>query len=70
MLATQVGGALFAVILFLYYLWANKQNEAGGLGSADRAVIMEDDDDGKWEDITDRQNKLFKYVYQYGLGNG
>ena len=62
-LATQAGGALFAVILFLYYIWANKRKEAGGLGSADGAVIIGDDEDGKWENLTDRQNKLFRYVY-------
>lgn len=62
-LATQAGGALFAVILFLYYLWANRRKEAGGLGGGDGAVIVEDDEDGKWENLTDRQNKLFRYVY-------
>lgn len=62
-LATQAGGALFAVILFLYYLWANKRKEAGCLGSGEGAVIAKNDEDGKWENLTDRQNKLFRYVY-------
>lgn len=61
-LATQAGGALFAVILVLYYLWANKRKEAEGLGSAE-AASAENDDYGKWENLTDRQNKLFRYVY-------
>lgn len=50
------------VNLFLYYLWAHKQKEAGGLGSAEGLVIEEDDEDGKWENIMDRQDKLLRYV--------
>lgn len=62
-LATQGGGALFAVILFLYYLWANNRKASWGSGNAEEAVDAENDEDGKWENLTDRQNKLFRYVY-------
>lgn len=61
-LATQGGGALFAVILFLYYLWANNRKLSCS-GNAEEAVAAENDEDAKWENLTDRQNKLFRYVY-------
>lgn len=61
-LATQGGGALFAVILFLYYLWANDRKVSAS-GNAEEAVAAENDEDAKWENLTDRQNKLFRYVY-------
>lgn len=61
-LATQGGGALFAVILFLYYLWANNRKVSGS-GNAEEAAAAENDEDAKWENLTDRQNKLFRYVY-------
>lgn len=62
-LATQGGGALFAVVLFLYYLWANSRKVLGSMGNGEEAVTAEHDEDGKWENLTDRQNKLFRYAY-------
>lgn len=62
MLVSHPGGAHIAVILFLHYLWAHKQKEAGDLGSAEGAVIEEDDEDGKWENLMDRPDKLLRYV--------
>lgn len=61
-LATQGGGALFALILFLYYVWANKRKISGS-GNVEEAVAAENDEDEKWENLTDRQNRLFRYVY-------
>lgn len=62
-LASQAGGALFAVILFLYYLWADKQREAGGLGRAEGAAMGEDDEDGKWSNLTDRHVQICFIVW-------
>lgn len=61
-LATQGGGALFALILFLYYIWANKRKISDS-GNVEEDVAAENDEDGKWENLTDKQNKLFRYVY-------
>ena len=53
-LATEAGGIIFAVKLFLYYLSANNRMEARYLGSVEGAVIGENDEDEKWENLTDR----------------
>lgn len=65
MLASQAGGIHIAVILFLCYLWAHKQKEAECLGSAEGAVIEENDEDGKWENLTDKEDKLLRYVLEW-----
>lgn len=50
------------VVLFFYYVWANKRKGATpaveeNLGMAGR------DDERMWEDRTDKQNPTFRYVY-------
>lgn len=68
-LATQGGGALFAVILLLCYLWANSRKVLGSMGNREEAVTAEHDKDRKWKNLTDRQYKLFRYAYYCSLGN-
>lgn len=61
-LATQAAAAVISVVLFLYYVWANKRK-------APVSVIRENVDAGGqsderlWEDQTDMQNRTFRYVY-------
>ncbi|OBT65510.1 hypothetical protein VE03_05032 [Pseudogymnoascus sp. 23342-1-I1] len=61
-MASQGGGAVVAVVLFGYYVWANKQKDkrqavAGGsdLSAGDEKVL--------WENLTDKENPNFRYVY-------
>ncbi|KAL8664900.1 MAG: hypothetical protein Q9168_007812 [Polycauliona sp. 1 TL-2023] len=61
-LATQAAAALIAVVLFLYYVWANKRKGATpaveeSMGEPGR------NDERLWEDRTDKQNPTFRYVY-------
>lgn len=61
-LATQAAGALIAVVLFLYYIWANKRKSI--ITPSIEGVLA----DGRkeqhlWEDRTDKENKSFRYVY-------
>jgi H+/gluconate symporter-like permease len=58
-LATQAAGALVAVVLFLYYKWANKGKNATPAeieSSEQRAEHL-------WDDQTDKENDTFRYVY-------
>lgn len=61
-MATQAGAAVVAIILFQYYVWANKQKDKrqaveGGLASSvgDEKIL--------WENLTDKANPNFRYVY-------
>lgn len=61
-LATQAAGAFVAVLLCVYYLWANKRKGAQrpntpALSTSDSARESE------WENLTDKQNPTFEYVY-------
>lgn len=63
-LATQSGGALFAGLLFLYYVWANKRKYA----ALDAGLVLPlgancDDGEGRWQNLTDKENSLFHYEY-------
>ncbi|RMD41313.1 hypothetical protein DV735_g3824, partial [Chaetothyriales sp. CBS 134920] len=60
-LATQAAGALVAILLFLYYRWANARKEArrAQLGS-DAALSKEK---SQWDNLTDGENPDFRYVY-------
>lgn len=70
-LATQAGGAVVAVVLFEYYLWANKKKDAatvveevGGEKDGKSGVDMrEEEEEEGWRNLTDRQDKGFRYVY-------
>ena len=61
-LATQAGGGVFAALLFLYYLWANKRKDSTAKG-LEVAGSENDSDPGLWENLTDKENRLFRYVY-------
>ncbi|KFY57449.1 hypothetical protein V496_06418 [Pseudogymnoascus sp. VKM F-4515 (FW-2607)] len=61
-MASQGGGAVVAIVLFGYYVWVNKQKDkrqaiAGGPASAagDEKIL--------WENLTDKENPNFRYVY-------
>lgn len=63
-LATQAGGALVACLLFLYYVWANKQKDA----ALDAGLVLPlgagcEDEEGHWQNLTDKENRLFHYEY-------
>ena len=54
-LATQAAGAVLAFVLFLYYMWANKQKNA--------APLDEHAMEHLYGDQTDKENQTFRYVY-------
>lgn len=60
-LTSQAGAAFFAIILFVYYSWANKR-KASAVG-VEATEVDNDRDQGRWDNITDRKNMLFRYVY-------
>ncbi|OBT75522.1 hypothetical protein VF21_04957 [Pseudogymnoascus sp. 05NY08] len=61
-MATQAGAAVVAIVLFGYYVWANKQKDKrqavkeGLASSAGNEKIL-------WENLTDKENPNFRYVY-------
>ena len=54
-MATQAAGAVVSFVLFLYYVWANKRKDARL--NAERVEVND------WENVTDKENKTFRYVY-------
>lgn len=62
MLATQAAAALIAVVLFVYYVWANKRKGAT-LAVEENIGMPGHDEERLWEDRTDKQNPTFRYVY-------
>lgn len=63
-LSTQAGGALFTGLLFLYYVWANKRKDA----ALDAGLVLPlgagcEDEEGLWQNLTDKENRLFHYEY-------
>ena len=61
-LATQSGGALIAVILALYYVWANRRKDAvNPLTETTNRVPQSEQQ--MWENRTDKENPTFRYVY-------
>jgi hypothetical protein len=54
-MATQGAGAGVTIVLFLYYVWANKKK--------DRKQTSETVESHNWENQTDKENKAFRYVY-------
>ncbi|KAI4262764.1 MAG: hypothetical protein L6R42_002059 [Xanthoria sp. 1 TBL-2021] len=61
-LATQAAAALIAVVLFVYYVWANKRKGAT-LAVEENIGMPGHDEERMWEDRTDKQNPTFRYVY-------
>ena len=69
-LATQAAAAGVAAVLFGYYVWANRRKDeaihsdvAGAVGSQNGAINYEGTEAGLWEDRTDKENEMFRYVY-------
>ena len=69
-LATQAAAAGFAAVLFWYYVWANGRKDkatlsdvAGAVGNQSEANNYEGTEAGLWEDRTDKENHMFRYVY-------
>jgi MFS family permease len=59
-LATQGAGALVTCVLFLYYTWANKRKDR----VAPRPEVESSaQNNEQWENLTDKENKFFRYVY-------
>jgi hypothetical protein len=54
-MATQGAGAAVTIVLFLYYVWANKKK--------DRKQTSESVESHSWDNQTDKENKTFRYVY-------
>lgn len=69
-LATQAAAAGVAVVLFWYYVWANTQKDV--VMPIELAVTEEGRSESRhvegmekwmWEDRTDKENEMFRYVY-------
>lgn len=58
-MATQAGGAVVSIVLFLYYVWANKQ-KAKKVAALPTAESSREE---MWANRTDRENPNFRYVY-------
>ena len=56
-LATQTAAALMTALLALYYVMANRGKEKAVGGE------VEQDERRLWKDLTDKENKAFRYVY-------
>ena len=61
-LATQSAAALIASVLFMYYVWANKQKNVAA-PSIEGIPMDGPTKQHLWEDQTDKENKTFRYVY-------
>ena len=69
-LATQASAAGVATVLFGYYVWANRRKDrvmpsdvAVAVGNQSEANNYEGTEAGLWEDRTDKENEMFRYVY-------
>ena len=60
LLATEVAGALGAVLLFLWYRFANTHRAVQQVGEDVPGVSEKE---GQWGNLTDRENGRFRYVY-------
>ncbi len=61
-LVTQAAAAVVAIVLFGYYVWANKQKSDAAL-STDGIPAEGVSEQHLCENQTDNLNKTFKYVY-------
>lgn len=61
-MSTQAGGAVISVLLFLYYIWANKRKDKQ---QAPKLALssVEGDEELLWDNKTDKENHSFRYVY-------
>ena len=60
-LASQVAGALLAFLLFCYYVWANKRKDKRSASLEGQNIQGNEQD--LWENMTDKENQTFRYVY-------
>lgn len=58
LLAVLVAGALLSVLVYLYYRVVNARRDRRDQGRADDLGI-----DEKWGNLTDKENRSFRYVY-------
>lgn len=61
-LAVMAGGAVCAVLLRVYYGWENGRRETGG-DEIEGSVVGEAREVELWRNVTDRENREFRYVY-------
>lgn len=61
-MSTQAGGAFVSIVLFGYYVWANKQRESRKVTEVVSSSSSEDEQT-LWENMTDKENPNFRYVY-------
>lgn len=63
-MGTLAGCAATTVVLFLYYFYSNRRREIG-LRSSGGEVVGEESylEQKVWTDLTDRENRLFRYTY-------
>lgn len=69
-LATQAAAAGVGAMLFWYYVWANKRKDkampsgvAVAVENLNEARHSEETEQRLWEDRTDKENEMFRYVY-------
>jgi hypothetical protein len=64
-LATQAAGAAMTLVLFRYYVWANKRKEQKMLATEVLGHLHSEVDSvtDKWGNLTDKANLRFRYVY-------
>ena len=61
LMATQVVDAVLAFVIFGYYVWANGQKERKASAVGDRWGSYSGEN--LWENLTDKENLSFRYVY-------
>ncbi|KAF3479891.1 allantoate permease [Arthroderma uncinatum] len=70
-LATQASGAVIAFVLFLYYVWENKRRDKRAAQNSETLPVAEGAalsqspsiEQKKWDNLTDKENLAFRYVY-------
>lgn len=57
-LATQAAGAFVAIVLFMYYRYANAEKEKRDTVTNEMSI-----EKSQWDNLTDKENLKFRYVY-------
>jgi H+/gluconate symporter-like permease len=60
LLITQAAALVVTVLLFLYYVWANRARDRRAKGAQTEDEYLEPE---SWKRMTDRENPTFRYVY-------
>jgi hypothetical protein len=58
-MGTQAGCAFTTLVLFLYYVWANRRRGDKQEERSEEAYM----NPNAWAAMTDRENKSFRYTY-------